>query len=243
MKAIFSRFFVVIITSAFVQVTSASWDIVRGQNHELEACSIYATSGKQCLCEVSKLRPTQIAVGMIEVAVKVKSLKKMDQHDLRDFLLKNPAPSIVGPGGELFITDHHHLARSLRELGVPYMVCDIQANFSYSSFRDFWLAMDKNHWLYPFDEYGRGPLPVSMIPTELLGLRDDLYRSLAFGVRENGGYKKTSQSYADFSWAQYFRSRIAREQIENDFHAAVKQGLALAHSPDASSLPGYIPRD
>lgn len=37
---------------------------------------------------------------------------------LQEFLKANPVPCVVGPGGTLYLIDHHHLARALYNLGI-----------------------------------------------------------------------------------------------------------------------------
>ncbi len=46
---------------------------------------------------------------------------------LEKFILKNPLPAVKGPGGELYIVDHHHLASAMVKLGIQevcvHVVC------------------------------------------------------------------------------------------------------------------------
>ena len=63
------------------------------------------------------LAPTQITVGMIEVADKKKQLAALKGPDQADFLRDHPIPAVIGPQGRLYITDHHHLGRALSEIG------------------------------------------------------------------------------------------------------------------------------
>jgi hypothetical protein len=72
------------------------------------------------------------------------------------------------------------------------------------------------------------------------GLVDDPFRSLAAFVRDADGYAKTPEPFADFQWADFFRTRIRLWTTPFQFTAAVHQGEYLAKSPDARVLPGFI---
>lgn len=202
-------------------------------------CAAASTLNTTCSCSIADLHPTQISVGMIEVKDKEHDIKKMGKHDLDKFESENPEPTVIGPQGKLFIIDHHHLARALYDQGVKTTYCQIAANFSNMNMSQFWATMNQKRWVYPYDEQGRGPLAYSQLPDSVDGLKDDPYRSLAGAVRKAGGYDKTSAPFAEFQWAAFFRSRIDASKINNNFDKAVKQGVKLAHSPDASNLPGY----
>lgn len=190
-------------------------------------------------CPVASLRPTQLSVGMREVADKENRFSQMSAKKLDKYLQENPEPVVAGPGG-LYMVDHHHLARALADIGVGGTYCTQLADYSKLSADDFWGRMEAQHWVYPYDENGRGPVPYSQIPSGVDGLRDDPYRSLAAAVRDDGGYRKTDEPFAEFKWADFFRSRVDRAELDSDFGGAEKKALPLASSHEAASLPGYI---
>jgi len=190
-------------------------------------------------CRVASLHPTQISVGMREVADKENRFSQMSAKKLDKYLQDNPEPVVAGPGG-LYIVDHHHLARALEDIGAGSTYCNQLADYSSLSSDAFWARMDAQHWVYPYDENGNGPQPYSAIPADVAGLRDDPYRSLAAAVRDDGGYRKTDEPFAEFKWADFFRARIDRAELDSDFSGAEKKALPLASSPEAASLPGYI---
>ena len=78
-------------------------------------------------------------------------------------------------------------------------------------------------------------------------MTDDPYRSLAWLVRRNGGYCKTSSEFAEFKWADWLRPRFSTLEIQDlpsdpkDANATVAKAVALAHSLEAKTddLPGY----
>jgi hypothetical protein len=58
-------------------------------------------------------------------------------------------------------------------------------------------------------------------------------------VRNAGGYIKTPEPFAEFQWADFFRTRVRLWSTSFQFSAAVQQGVHLARSPDALVLPGF----
>jgi hypothetical protein len=190
-------------------------------------------------CPIKQLFPTQLTVGMIEVKDKKAALLALKPKDQSAFMAAHPIPAIVGPGGRLYITDHHHLARAALEAGVGTGICEIEADLSSSRADKFWDEMNENLWVHPLDEYGVRHV-YSALPQHIEALVDDIYRSLAGYVRDAGGYEKTPTAFAEFVWADYFRRSLAVEAVKADFHAAVKAALPLAKSRLAKGLPGYL---
>lgn len=237
------RIFLTIFASGFVSFLVAQ----EGISHELRdadqvpACSVSVVESSICITRVSSLHPTQFAVGMIAVKERQEKLKKLSEHELEKFKRKNPEEGVVGPGGTIYIVDRHHLAVALKRQGIPSTYVEILANYSKMTIEEFWTALDAKHWVYPYDENGKGPLPFRMIPASIDGLKDDPYRSLSAAVREAGGFKKTSIPFAEFQWAQFFRTRIDRATLEKNFDQQIEVGVKLARSPEAEGLPGYQP--
>ncbi|MGA3845528.1 ParB-like protein [Ralstonia nicotianae] len=187
---------------------------------------------------IHDLRPTQLTVGMIEVQAKKTHLAAMAPADQQAFMQAHPIPAVLGPGGQLYITDHHHLGRAALDAGVITGYFMVEADLSQHSQDDFWKAMDQNLWVHPLDEHGVRHYYAS-IPKHLEKLVDDPYRSLAGYVRDAGGYDKTPTAFAEFVWADFFRRSIPIEDLLADFQAAVHAALPLAKSKFAKALPGY----
>lgn len=184
------------------------------------------------------LRPTQLTVGMIEVQDKTKHLLSLAPKDQQAFMQAHLIPAVLGPGGKLYITDHHHLGRAALEAGVTLGYFEVEADLSEHKLDDFWKAMNKSCWVHPLDEHGVRHYYAS-VPDSLDKLVDDPYRSLAGYVRNAGGYEKTPTAFAEFVWADFFRRAIPIEDLQADFAAAVQSALPLAHSKLASALPGF----
>jgi hypothetical protein len=188
--------------------------------------------------EIHRLRPTQITVGMIEVEDKRAMLEGLKKHEREDFFEAHPIPGVWGPDGKLYITDRHHLGRAACEAGVDSGFFQVEDDFSKVPIAQFWPKMSDAHWAHPIDEHGK-LRPFTEIPDHLAQLRDDPYRSLACYVRNAGGFAKTPTAYAEFVWADFFRTRVVIGPTRADFDAAVQKALVLATSPEAASLPGY----
>jgi hypothetical protein len=196
------------------------------------------TMSRQHEVQLHRLRPTQITIGLIEVALKRKALEALGKHEQRDFLAAHLIPAVLGPEERIFITDHHHLARAALEAGIETGLLLIEAAMAQLEPKVFWHTMREQHWAHPIDEQGHAQ-PCSAIPKHLIGLRDDVYRSLAGVVRDAGGYEKTPTAFAEFVWAEFFRHRIVIGPTAGDFKHAVEQALALAKSAVARELPGH----
>jgi len=219
-----------------------------------DVCDPQSTKGDICLCKLSDLHPTQASVGMAEVRIKAEKLNdKMQGRSEKDFLkylLKHDKeePVIIGPGGIFYITDHHHLARALYDVGASETYCTIIDNLSGTTVDDFWKRLEANNQVYLEDENGN-PLTPNDLPSSVKDLTDDPFRSLAGVVRESCGFVKGDKSssgedYLEFQWADYLRAHwaqtgIATKDINTNFDAATNAALHLAAQKDAANLPGY----
>lgn len=52
-------------------------------------------------------------VGFDEVNDKIARYSAKSKEDLKDYLLVQPVPVVIGNGGNFYLTDHHHLANAL----------------------------------------------------------------------------------------------------------------------------------
>lgn len=189
--------------------------------------------------QLHRLHPTQMTVGMIEVQDKRDHLKSLGRHEQRELLAAHPIPGVWGPEDKLYLIDHHHLARAAQESGIDTGFFQVEENLSSLEIEPFWHRMISAHWAHPIDEHGQ-PKSWQDIPKHVQKLRDDVYRSLAAYVRNAGGYNKTATAFAEFLWADFFRSRITIGPDRSDFDRAVRQALQLARSGAAAGLPGFI---
>ena len=191
------------------------------------------------------LRPTQITVGMREVAAKRKRWTEISDEKGGKFLGKHMIPVVLGPKDRNYVVDHHHLALALHEAGVKDVAVTAIANLSALDSDEFWTVMDNRNWMHPFDDAGVRR-PYADIPKSVKELVDDPFRSLAGELRRAGGFAKDTTPFSEFLWADFLRRRLKRKAIERDFDHAIEQALALAKSSEANYLPGWcgpVPED
>ena len=188
---------------------------------------------------LDSLRPTQMSVGMRSVKHKRRRLESRSAKSFERLLTGRPIPAVRGPGGELFIVDHHHFGLALWHAEVEHAWARVIDDKSRLSPAVFWRRMEAEGRLYPYDEEGRRIAPTAL-PLGLHELRHDPYRDLAWEVREAGGFVKSQIAYAEFHWANFFRQRIRLATVRRNHEAAVEKALRIARSRAAAKLPGYI---
>jgi hypothetical protein len=238
---------VAVLNTSFISWPSLAKDI----------CDAQSKTGDICVCKLSELHPTQASVGMAEVRIKAEKLKdEIQRRSKRDFLNylrkhNKVEPIVIGPGGIFYITDHHHLARALYEVGATTTYCNIINNLSGTRLESFWKYMEDNNEVYLKDHKGVVITPRDL-PTTVKDLSNDPFRSLAREIRESCGVEKddkgsSGENYVEFKWADYLRAHwaqtgIAVEDIDTNFDSATNAALRLAAQKEAGSLPGYTGR-
>lgn len=187
---------------------------------------------------IADLRPTQITVGMREVAAKRAHWRAMRDHKAGEFLGKHMIPVIIGPKERFFVIDHHHLTRALLEEGTKDVLVTVVANLKRLETDAFWFVLDNRNLMHPYDDQGqrRG---YKDIPKSIKDLVDDPFRSLAGELRYLGGFAKDTTPFSEFLWADFLRRRIKRSLVDADFAAALELALKLGKSEDANYLPGW----
>ena len=184
------------------------------------------------------LRPTQMTVGMREVERKRKAWEEKTNSQRVNELEQHMVPVVLGPGGERWITDHHHLARALHDHGEKQVFVMVVGDLGKAEPTHFWNLMDYHGWTHPFDEKGRR-CAYEDLPKSVAALKDDPYRALSGALRNAGGFAKDSTPFSEFVWADYFRNRIKAKDLKHDFEAALAAALKLAKSGAADYLPGW----
>lgn len=189
-----------------------------------------------------KLRPTQFAVGMLEVDEKIKIVRKYSKKELKSFIREEPVPVVKAPNGDLYVVDRHHFLCVCYHLGVKKVPVKVVTDLSGKrmTYRDFWIWMAEHRSSYPYSQFGEGPRKELYLPKDIRGLADDPYRSIAWFVRKAGGFDNSEKNFAEFQWANFFR---AHELLDEDgpagFEKALLRAVELAQSPAAKKLPGY----
>jgi hypothetical protein len=193
-----------------------------------------------CVAEIQSLHPTQFAVGMIEVRSKEQDLSSMSDKKLQKYMRKHTVPAVIGPNGVLYMTDHHHYARALLDIGIDQLYVQVTHDFSALGTAAFWQEMRNDKLDYLIDENGKGPNDPMQLPADVASLHDDVFRSLAWAVQsQTNAYAESDVPYASFMWAEFFRAGIDLSLARDHFDSAVQRGAELAKSPAAKDLPGY----
>lgn len=188
--------------------------------------------------KLNDLHPTQITVGKAEVALKRKSWEGLGKKERSAMLESHWFPTILGPNEQHYIVDHHHFGLALLEEGVKNVWLMVLKDLSWLEQRVFWNVMNHHQWVHPYDADGVSR-DFNVIPPHIEKLQDDPYRSLAGEVRCAGGYAKDATPFSEFLWADFFRTRISVDRIENEFHKALAKGIKLARTQEARYLPGW----
>jgi hypothetical protein len=187
---------------------------------------------------IKDLRPTQITVGMREVAEKRKQWREQKGRKGGEFLGHHMIPVVLGPNRRNYVIDHHHLARALYDEGVKSVLVTVISDLSKLDRDAFMVVLDNSGWMHPFDEEGRRR-DYAMIPKSIKDLEDDPFRSLAGELRRAGGFAKDTTPFSEFLWPDFLRRRISRKSVEASFDKALNQALKDAKSQAANYLPGW----
>jgi hypothetical protein len=187
---------------------------------------------------IAALRPTQMTVGLGEVAERRTRWREQQGKRAARFLGKHMIPVILGPQGDHYLIDNHHLARALYDEGVKSVLTLVIADLRKLDTAAFWFVMDNRGWLHPYDERGRRRTHEDL-PSSVKGLRDDPFRTLAGELRRSGGFAKETIPFAEFLWADFLRRRIKRKLVEKNFRRALKEALRLSKTGVADYLPGW----
>lgn len=121
--------------------------------------------------------------------------------------------AVVGPGGQLYLTDGHHTLTSFWEVpgGGPdtHVRLKITGNLSDLTPEAFWQEMQSQGWTWLEDADGK-PVTPEQLPTRL-GLKEfgnDRYRSVLYFARDVGfSQDDNSPAFQEFYWGQWLRSQ------------------------------------
>jgi hypothetical protein len=191
---------------------------------------------------ILNLKPTQFAVGMLEVDEKIKELAHANKKKKKKFFNGTKVPVVRSPDGDLYVVDKHHFLWVCFQLGIKKVKIDLIKDFKGKkiSYGAFWKWMGKTRNWYPFCQFGEGTRKEFYLPKDVRGLADDPYRSMAWFVRKAGAFENSEKNFAEFSWANFFRSKklLEREGM-NGITKALVRASRLAQSAEARHLPGY----
>src|ERR1039458_9851215 len=115
----------------------------------------YASNVALVRTRLAQLRPTQFSVGYAEVALKAAEWKKLSKKQRQHALESHVFPAVLGPGGEYYIVDHHHLGIALIEQGMKEVWVTQLDDMSWLEPATFWRTMEFRAWTHPYDQRGR----------------------------------------------------------------------------------------
>lgn len=212
-----------------------SWNELPRRVEDLkeEFCNPATPKGRKCRVLIDEVRPTQFGLGMVDVQAKREELEEQGASLLR----KSRAQIVIGPGGEYFLIDKHHLTRAAHMDGWSHTYAEIVENFSDKTPEEFWKVMEERHWVHLVGHDGK-PRVRSSLPRHISMLKDDPYRSLAWVVRQSEAFLKTKKPFAEFEWADFFRNRIKIAPGRKGWEEAVQAGIKLATEEVSNHLPG-----
>ena len=187
---------------------------------------------------IKDLRPTQMTVGMREVAEKREEWRNRPRDSAGKYLGSHMIPAVLGPKGRPWIVDHHHLALAMHLEGVTEVMVSIIARLDTLPNKRFLAFMDAHNWLHAYDAKGKRR-EFDELPHSVTDLADDPYRSLAGEVRRAGGYAKSPTPETDFLWADFFRDRIKPDLLTDHFARCVEDAVPMARNREARHLPGW----
>ena len=220
-------------------IVAAAINRLRGQGARSYALVMpYTREPRIHTVPIDELRPTQITVGMREVAEKREHWRAESGGAKADFLGQHMIPVVLGPRGRPYVVDHHHLALALHQEKVAEVAVTVFSDLSKLERDAFWVYMDNRSWCHLYDADGKRR-DHDALPKTVAGLVDDPYRSLAGALRRAGGFAKDTTPFSEFLWADFLRRRVKRKHATSHPEIALAEALRLARTSEADYLPGW----
>lgn len=186
------------------------------------------------------LYPTQFCLGYKEITYKEKNILKMNKSRYEEYLKEKITPAVIGPYGKIYIIDHHHHARSLINLHKTEILIEVIANCEELTPEQFKEYMIAKKYVNLYNAQGKSE-EFEKLPQNLIEMQHDFFRSLAWAVREENGFKKVDEiPFFEFRWGEFFRSYITEKLVAEEFKLATMVALKLALSDKAQNLPGFL---
>jgi hypothetical protein len=190
---------------------------------------------------VASLHPTQMCVGLAEVRSRQADFRAESSRERRSYLGSKPVPLARNSAGAVWMIDRHHRLRALLELepeavAFGYVVLEVASDARAVVLEE----LQRRGWLYLHDGRGLGPLPPSDLPSNLLGLQDDPYRSLVWKLKKEGVITAAPLiPFHEFRWGAWLRSRPLPPFSSLNLEPALPAARSFARSSAASHLAGW----
>ena len=145
---------------------------------------------------VDSIHPTQLNEGLTEVGKKTAGFDLLAPAQLQSNLLTDIEPVVIGPGGQLYLTDGHHTFTALQDSiyggSNPNVFVNVIANYSNLTTAQFFALLQSQNLLLPLND----GVPVTVntatgapIPSALTSLTSDPYRGLEYSILKNKSSK------------------------------------------------------
>jgi hypothetical protein len=182
------------------------------------ACTASTVVNDTCTLHPLEVRPTQFTLGQTEVECRAAHISRLSDQQLCAYLRERPVPLVRGPQGDFFLVDRHHLACALLASPLPDAVkllqCVLVLDYSQLPAELFWPKMMADNLAFVESPSSRSLVLPAFLPHHIDELQNDPYRSLAYWVRKNGGYGKSTIPYQDARWATFFRARVPLTNLQ-----------------------------
>lgn len=205
-------------------------------------CGSKSKQGERCRVKVKDIHPLQFAYGEYNVQEKISDLKSVGEKKQEKFLKENRINVVISPKGEIYLVDGHHHTLAADRLGVKNMYAEVLKNFEGKSQSEFEQELKDRKWVRLSSATGEAR-EFKDLPTNIKGLKDDPYRSLAWALVSSDAVEKTKVPFSEFIWADYLRTRINPWRSKEEWREAVKAAMQLALDPTGDDLPGKIKPD
>ena len=191
--------------------------------------------------EIQCLQPTQMCIGLAEVRSRQRDFLNDSDAERQRYLRTKPVPLVRNASGELWMVDRHHRLRALLEMDphlttYGYVIEDLNCRDRSSVLE----RLQSRGWLYLFDGRGTGPQSPVALPTSLMGLQDDPYRSLVWKLKKERAIKPQPLiPYHEFRWGAWLRSRPLPPFSSMQLDPALPAARRLVRSTGAAHLAGW----
>ena len=182
-----------------------------------------------------------MCIGLAEVRSRQRDFLNDSQEERQRYLRTKPVPLVRNTRGELWMVDRHHRLRALLEMDPTvttfgYVIEDLDTDDR----QDVLQHLQQRGWLYLFDGRGKGPLAPEALPSSLMGLQDDPYRSLVWKLKKERAIKPQPLiPYHEFRWGAWLRSRPLPPFSSAQLEPALPAARHLVRSSGAAHLAGW----
>lgn len=182
-----------------------------------------------------------MCIGLAEVRSRQKDFLSDSDEERSRYLMSKPVPLIRNEEGKLWMVDRHHRLRALLELdpeitSFGYVIEDLPTGNRQAVLEH----LQKRGWLYLYDGRGNGPHEPRALPSGLMDLHDDPYRSLVWRLKKERSIKPQPLiPYHEFRWGSWLRSRPLPPFTSMHLEPALPAARRLVRSSGASHLAGW----